>query len=202
MKVEALNNYVVFEMIKPPEKDGILITEILEKTPRWGTVISAGPGAYDIDGNLIPPDVKEGDTVYVMAHGNYAIDMDTVKEETINTASFLDLLAKMDMDKMELQPLGSYVEIEKIDPPTESKGGIILTETVRSAPNIARVKKVGLGYSSMSGNKIPFQVAEGDIVAYEPYKTMIIDLAGLGINEQRTIIMQANLLAKINGVEL
>lgn len=48
---------------------GIVIPEAAQEKPRIGTVVAVGPGLTDVDGKLIPLDVKVGDTVLF---GNYA----------------------------------------------------------------------------------------------------------------------------------
>ncbi|XVF19445.1 hypothetical protein REPUB_Repub11eG0111700 [Reevesia pubescens] len=57
-------NRILVEKIIPPSKtnSGILLPE---KTPKLnsGKVVAVGAGARDRDGNLIPLNLKEGDTV-------------------------------------------------------------------------------------------------------------------------------------------
>jgi len=48
---------------------GLVIPDSAAEKPQEATVIAVGPGRHDEDGNRIPVDVKEGDTVIFAKYG-------------------------------------------------------------------------------------------------------------------------------------
>ncbi len=48
---------------------GLVIPDSAAEKPQEATVIAVGPGRHDEDGNRIPVDVKEGDTVVFAKYG-------------------------------------------------------------------------------------------------------------------------------------
>ena len=60
-----LHDRVVVRRVKEEEKSkgGIIIPDTAQEKPQEGEVISAGPGAPDNNGKLIPTTVKAGDYV-------------------------------------------------------------------------------------------------------------------------------------------
>lgn len=69
--VRVLNDRILVQYAEQETETagGIAIPESAQEKPRIGTVVAAGPGLTDVDGNVIPLDVKVGDTVLF---GNYA----------------------------------------------------------------------------------------------------------------------------------
>ncbi|KAA0046322.1 hypothetical protein IC582_021970 [Cucumis melo] len=69
-------NRVLIEKIVPPSKTsaGILLPESSSKL-NSGKVIAVGPGARDINGNLVPVCVKEGDTVLLPEYGGTSVKL-------------------------------------------------------------------------------------------------------------------------------
>ena len=65
MKFRPLHDRVVIRRIEGEEKTkgGIIIPDTAKEKPQEGEVISAGPGARDESGKLVPLDVKAGDRV-------------------------------------------------------------------------------------------------------------------------------------------
>ncbi len=190
----------MLEMIKQDEvKKGLIVLPgTSNKQPRWGKVLSVGAGVPDLMGTINKPDVEEGDLAYIMAHGQHEIHLNALGEnENLYGASSLDVMAVMkDMEKLEIQPLGSYIEIEKIEIPETNEFGIVRPNAFPS--NLGRVIKVGKGWKAADGTPIPFQVKEGDLVAYNPLRTMIVDFSTLGTDKQKTLIMHGDILGVID----
>ena len=65
MKLRPLGDRVVIEPLEEDQMtaSGIVLPETAKEKPQRGTVVAVGPGARDKDGNLVPMDVKVGDTV-------------------------------------------------------------------------------------------------------------------------------------------
>jgi chaperonin GroES len=62
---------VVVQAVESESKSagGIIIPDTAKEKPSQGKVISVGPGARDIDGNLVTLELKKGDTVL---YGKYS----------------------------------------------------------------------------------------------------------------------------------
>ena len=65
MKFRPLHDRVLVERLEQEGKTagGIIIPDTAKEKPMQGKVISAGPGARDEAGKLVPLDVKAGDTI-------------------------------------------------------------------------------------------------------------------------------------------
>ena len=65
MKIKPLYDRVVIEAIeeKSTSAGGIIIPDAAKDKPKTGIVVAVGPGNYSVRGDLIQPNVKEGDTV-------------------------------------------------------------------------------------------------------------------------------------------
>lgn len=62
---KPLGDRVVIEVIKSEEKTagGIYLPDSAKEKPVEGTVVSVGKGARDMQGNLIPMELKSGDRI-------------------------------------------------------------------------------------------------------------------------------------------
>ena len=77
IKLKPLGNRVVVEPIEQEEvtAGGIVLPETAKEKPQKGKVLSVGPGDRDEDGEYIPMDVKEGDTVLFAKYAGTEIKM-------------------------------------------------------------------------------------------------------------------------------
>lgn len=202
MNIRAVNNYCILEVIQTADemKKGLIILPgIVNQTPRWAKVLSTGEGVYDGHGVLRKPDVAKGDLVYVMAHGQYSIHKDTISEgDNLAAASILDIMVKMeDMESCKIQPLGSYIEIEKIEVDQKTEFGIELPDSRKVPTNIGKVISVGIGWTGPFGDAIPMQVKVGDKIVYSPLRTLVVDFSGLGIDEKRYLVQHGDIIGVI-----
>jgi len=200
--VSAINNYAILDVIQPPEeirKGVIVLPGIVNVTPRWAKVVSVGDGIIDGHGTARKPDVDIGQTVYVTAHGQYGIHKNASMEiDNIAAASILDILAILeDLETMKIQPLGSYVEIEKIEIDEKSEHGIELPDSRKTPTNLGIVKTVGIGWTGPYGTPIPMQVNVGDKVVYNPLRTMIVDFSSIGKDEKKYLIQHGDILGVV-----
>ncbi len=69
---------------------------------------------------------------------------------------------------MNLKPLGDKIVLKVVEVEEKTKGGIILTDTSKEKPLIAKVIAVGTG-EIVDGKKIPLDVKEGDTVIYSKF---------------------------------
>ena len=81
MKLKPLGNRVVVEPIEQEDitAGGIVLPETAKEKPQKGTVLSVGPGDRDDDGDYIPLDVKEGDTVLFAKYSGTEIKVESKK---------------------------------------------------------------------------------------------------------------------------
>ncbi|WP_201860392.1 co-chaperone GroES [Microvirga soli] len=65
MKFRPLHDRIVVRRIEAEQKSagGIIIPDTAKEKPQQGEVIAVGPGARNEHGQLVPLDVKAGDTV-------------------------------------------------------------------------------------------------------------------------------------------
>jgi chaperonin GroES len=90
MKIKPLHDWVVIQKADAEEKSpgGIIIPEVAKEKPQWGTVVTAGPGAYKSEKGknkgkdkkiFVPTEVKAGDRVLYEKY--MARDLETFKGE-------------------------------------------------------------------------------------------------------------------------
>lgn len=79
--LKPLGNRVVVEPVEQEEitAGGIVLPETAKEKPQKGLVISVGPGDRDDDGDYIPMDVKQGDTVLFAKYAGTEIKIDGKK---------------------------------------------------------------------------------------------------------------------------
>lgn len=201
--IQAINNYCVLQLLAPPDeiKSGlILLPTISTSTPRWATILSVGEGVYDANGILQKPDVQAGETVYVMSHGQYSVHKNQAGEyDNVAAASVLDILVRLeDMKTLDIQPLGSYIEIEKIEIDQTTEHGIQLPDSKKTPTNMGKVISVGLGWTGPDGTSLPMQVKVGDTVVYNPLRTMVVDFQTLGQDSKKYLIQHGDIIGKMN----
>ncbi len=91
MNIKPLADYILIEPVKEEEKtkSGIFLPETANKErPEQGNVIAVGPGKRNKTGQVIPMDVKVGQTVLFTKYGPNEIKVDgkeylIAKEEDI-----------------------------------------------------------------------------------------------------------------------
>jgi len=95
MKLHPLDDRIV---VRPGESEettasGLVIPDTAKEKPQQGEVIAVGPGRRSEDtGEIIPMDVKVGDTVVYSKYGGTEI---TVEGEDLLILSSRDVLAKL-----------------------------------------------------------------------------------------------------------
>lgn len=77
-KVQPLGDRVLVKP-KPKEevtKSGIVIPDTAKEKPQEGTIIAVGPGRRLENGEIVPPEVKVGDTVLYAKYAGTEIKLD------------------------------------------------------------------------------------------------------------------------------
>ncbi len=95
VKLQPLGDRVVVQPAEREEttKSGIVIPDTAKEKPQRGTIIAVGKGRRDDDGDRIPMDVSEGDTVLF---AKYAGTEFKFEDEEYLILSEKDILAKVD----------------------------------------------------------------------------------------------------------
>lgn len=79
--LKPLGNRVVVEPIEEEEitAGGIVLPETAKEKPQKGKILSVGPGERNDKGEVVPLDVKEGDTVLFAKYAGTEIKIDGKK---------------------------------------------------------------------------------------------------------------------------
>lgn len=80
---------------------------------------------------------------------------------------------------MKIRPLGSRILVKRKEEKNMTKGGIIIPDTAREKPRQGEVVAAGPGKKDEKGNRIPMEVAEGDIVLFSKYAGNEIEVDGV-----------------------
>jgi chaperonin GroES len=78
MNVRPLHDRLIVSRVEEGEQKvgGIIIPDSAKEKPMQGTVVSAGKGKSKDDGNIIPLDVKAGDTILFGKYSGQEIKLD------------------------------------------------------------------------------------------------------------------------------
>lgn len=77
MALKILGDRVMIDVEDAPETEGgILLPETAQEKPTRGTVVAVGEGRKTDSGELIEPDVDEGDVVVFSEYGGHDITVD------------------------------------------------------------------------------------------------------------------------------
>jgi chaperonin GroES len=79
---------------------------------------------------------------------------------------------------LKIKPLGDRVLVEAAEEKEVKKGGIIIPDSAKEKPQESVVRALGTGKLDDKGNKIPFEVKEGDRVLASKYGGTEIKLDG------------------------
>ncbi len=93
-KIKPIGNRVLVKLVEEKEtiKGGIVIPESAKEKPQEAKVIALGTGGKDENGNLIPFEVKVGDTVLLPKYGSTEIKIDDEKYQIIKQDEILAIL--------------------------------------------------------------------------------------------------------------
>ena len=78
MKITPLHDRILVRRIEEDTKTagGIIIPDSAKEKPTKGEIVAVGKGARDDQGNVIPMDVKAGDTVLFQKWGGSEVKVD------------------------------------------------------------------------------------------------------------------------------
>ena len=78
MTVRPLHDRILVQRLEEGEQmvGGIIIPDTAKEKPQQGKVIAVGKGKIKDDGTVIPPDVKQGDTILFGKYSGQEIKLD------------------------------------------------------------------------------------------------------------------------------
>ena len=192
VSIQPLFNYIHLVMLDPTLKIGELVLVKKDMRPRWGKVMAVGQGTYDITGNIVVPQVKEGDLVFVLLHGPETVQILDSQEKVV-FISELDCLARWDYMNSMLEPLGDYVQIEYLSAPDRfSAAGLILPDKANYPKQIAKVIKLGKGLRAPDGSVFPFFVKEGDVILVREHCSLEVSFSDVTRENKTTQLISQN----------
>lgn len=68
-----------------------------------------------------------------------------------------------------IKPLEDRIVIQQLEAETTTASGLVLPDTATEKPQEGKVVAVGPGRIDDNGNRVPVDVAEGDVVIYSKY---------------------------------
>ena len=84
----------------------------------------------------------------------------------------------MTATKVNIKPLEDRIVVQALEAETTTASGIVIPDTAKEKPQEGTVLAVGPGRIDDNGNRIPVDVAEGDVVLYSKYGGTEVKYAG------------------------
>lgn len=88
-------------------------------------------------------------------------------------------------------PLHDRVLVQRLEDETTTAGGIIIPDTAKEKPTRGKVVSVGKGGRSESGNVIPLDVKEGDVVFFAKWGGTEVKIDG----QEYLIMKESDIIA-------
>lgn len=96
---------------------------------------------------------------------------------------------------MNLKPLGDRLIVKALEEEETTASGIVLPDTAKEKPQKGEVLAVGDGARDDDGERIPLDVAKGDVVLYSKYGGTEVKVDG----EDLLVLRESDVLAKVEG---
>ncbi|WP_353650598.1 co-chaperone GroES [Nakamurella sp. A5-74] len=98
------------------------------------------------------------------------------------------------MASVNIQPLEDKILVQANEAETTTASGLVIPDTAKEKPQEGTVLAVGPGRVDDNGNRVPLDVAEGDVVIYSKYGGTEVKYAGT----EYLILSARDVLAKIS----
>ncbi len=95
--------------------------------------------------------------------------------------------------KVALQPLEDRVVVQANEAENTTASGLVIPDTAKEKPQEGTVIAVGPGRFSDDNERIPMDIAEGDVIIYSKYGGTEIKMSG----EEYIILNARDILAKV-----
>jgi chaperonin GroES len=79
---------------------------------------------------------------------------------------------------MKFKPLGARALVQIVEREETTASGIVLPDTAKEKPQTAKVVAVGEGKLDKDGQRVPVEVAQGDVIVFAKYSGTEISLDG------------------------
>ena len=93
-----------------------------------------------------------------------------------------------------IKPLEDRLVIQAVEAEQTTASGLVIPDTAKEKPQEGNVVAVGPGRVDDNGNRVPLDVAEGDVVIYSKYGGTEVKYAGT----EYLILSARDVLAKIS----
>ena len=90
-----------------------------------------------------------------------------------------------------IKPLEDRIVIQQVEAETTTASGLVLPDTAKEKPQEGKVLAVGPGRVDDNGNRVPVDVAVGDVVIYSKYGGTEVKYGG----DEFTILSSRDILA-------
>jgi chaperonin GroES len=95
--------------------------------------------------------------------------------------------------KVGIKPLEDRIVVQVLEAEQTTASGIVIPDTAKEKPQEGRVLAVGPGRFDDNGNRVPLDVAVGDVVIFSKYGGTEVKYAG----EEYLVLSARDVLAKI-----
>ncbi|MDQ2739073.1 MAG: co-chaperone GroES [Actinomycetota bacterium] len=97
------------------------------------------------------------------------------------------------MASVKIQPLEDKILVQANEAETTTASGIVIPDTAKEKPQEGTVLAVGPGRVDDNGNRVPVDVAEGNVVIYSKYGGTEVKYSG----QEYLILSARDVLAKV-----
>ena len=92
-----------------------------------------------------------------------------------------------------IKPLEDRIVVQTLEAETTTASGLVIPDTAKEKPQEGKVVAVGPGRVDDNGNRVPFDVAVGDVVIYSKYGGTEVKYSG----EEYLILSARDILALV-----
>ena len=97
------------------------------------------------------------------------------------------------MANVNIKPLEDKVLVQIAEAETTTASGLVIPDTAKEKPQEGQVVAVGPGRVAENGNRVPVDVAEGDVVLYSKYGGTEVKVGG----EEYLVLSARDVLAVV-----
>ena len=97
------------------------------------------------------------------------------------------------MASVNIKPLEDKILVQANEAETTTASGLVIPDTAKEKPQEGTVLAVGPGRVDDNGNRLPIDVAEGDVVIYSKYGGTEVKYSG----QEYLILSARDVLAKV-----
>ena len=93
-----------------------------------------------------------------------------------------------------IKPLEDRILVEPLEAEQTTKSGLVIPDTAKEKPQEGKVLSIGPGRVDDNGNRVPLDVAEGDVVIFSKYGGTEVKYAG----QEYLILSARDILAVVS----